>query len=160
MRKDTEMDMNEKFNDHTVVYKEEKKKKKNKGKEKVYFKIQVIGRVASFVQKLKSTAVLNKPNFKKEELEYIMIDDLEKNQKKVSIKYENKFLLFCQIWSYILFLMILWKGTFELVLGSLGQKKIIEGLGLVTCIVFGILNINSEIKNEKLALVSDKDKIR
>ena len=76
MRKDTEMDMNEKFNDHTVVYKDQAKTKKNKnGKDKIYFKIKVIGRIASFVQNLKSTAILNKPNFKKEELEYIMIDD-------------------------------------------------------------------------------------
>ena len=144
MRKDTEMDMNEKYNSPTVVYKDQEKTKKKKNvKDKVVFKIKVIGRIASFVQNLKSTAILNKPNFRKEELEYIMIDDLEKNQKKVSIRYEDKYLLFCQIWSYILFLMILWKGTFELVLGDIDKQKYIESLGLITCILFGILNINS-----------------
>ena len=56
--------------------------------------------------------------------------------------------------------MILWKATFEMVLGNLGTNKFLEGLGLFTCIAFGMLSINSEIKNEKMMLISQKEKIK
>lgn len=47
-----------------IVYKEKNKKdKKDKEKDRVFFQIKVIGQVASFVQKLKSSAILRKPNF-------------------------------------------------------------------------------------------------
>ena len=137
-----------------------KKQKKLHGKNKMIFNLRVISRVNSFAQKMKALAVLQEPKFTKSELDYLTVEGIEKKISKASIGYENKFLLFCQVWSYVLFLIILWKATFELVLGDINKNKYLSGLGLFTCIVFGMLNINSETKNEKMILVSEKEEIQ
>ena len=85
----------------------------------------MIGQVASFVQKLKASTIINKPEFQENELAYIHIDDEEKKAKKVRLKYENKFYLFCQFWSYIIYFMILWEASFELVMGKLEHGKVL-----------------------------------
>ena len=139
--RETEAAMNEEINNSKN--RKGKTKKKNQKKKSIYFKMRVVGKVGDFINKMKAGPVLNQPEFKSSELKYLKVDGMEKNVENVSIYYENNFLLFCQIWSYVLFLAILWRATFELVLGRLGETKVLEGAGLFTCIIFGILNINS-----------------
>ena len=55
----------------------------------------------------------------------------------------------------------MWKASFEIVQGSIGNgDKSIEVIGMATCFVLAFFNLNSEMKNEKMALVTDKLKIR
>ena len=136
------------MNDKTNPSQPNPNKKKHKRKKKsIYFNVRVIGKVGAFIDKMKAGAVLDRPDLQKSELQYLKVDGIEKESEKAYIHYENKFMLFCQIWSYILFLIILWRATAELVLGAIGNTRVIEALGLFTCIVFGMLSINSEIKN-------------
>ena len=65
-----------------------------------------------------------------------------------------------QIISYIALTISLWKTTFELVLGNLFEIDIIEYIGLMACFMLMFFNLYSELKNEKLVLISDKRKLK
>lgn len=95
-------------------------KKREKQKKKFYFKMKVFGKMAKFINNLQSSATMNEPKFKESEINYIHVGQ-EIEQTYASIKYENKLFYICQILSFFTSLIILWKATFEIVLGRLGQ---------------------------------------
>ena len=73
--RETESQMNEDF-DH---FKHKKSKKKHQQEKSIYFKVRVVGKVAGFIDKLKSGTVLNHPEFKNSELQYLKVDGMEKD---------------------------------------------------------------------------------
>ena len=116
--------------------------------------------MAKFLNKLKGGATLQDPEFTPAELIYLNEEEESKQKNEALISYENKFLFFCQVIGCLILIINMWKTSFEIILGPIGQGELIEGIGLFICFLLAFFNLNSEMKNEKMALVNDKFKIR
>ena len=104
--------------------------------------------------------MLNEPDFRKSESRYMEMEEEGKNDELALIKYENKFSLLLKIICFFILLVCLWKASFEIVLGKLGSIYLMEILGILTCMLMIFLNLNSEMKNEKMTLIREKSQIR